>query len=590
MAGKVLKFRDEEDEEEGALERAEQANYETEIVRQLDALQEMVENEREAVLGKNWSMDIERLYNLSEAFSPVPSFRPRILVPELQIDTLHEASDLSDLSPIPYIIRQGKDERDEEREKAFVANWKRSNYNLELLRATIWSQFSGTSYLQVSFDPNADNGMGRVVVTARDPATVFRDPYAMRDEDARFVIFEDSVYVDDVRRQFPENGWRVLYHRPGAPEPSTHRMTLPQGPMSVRPAGSVGDAASRPFASADSRVRRRTCYTEDYSIRKATEEERQAADSGGMPNPEWVPVYPNGRLIVECEGVVLFDGGNPIPLKIKPVVSVYGMPPLMNAFAPPPMKYTLDLQELAERMLTQVYENAVRINNAVVYIDEGTGIDPEEFGGVPGECHVITSGSKPPESTWPNAMPQHMMELPKSLLERAEKLRGMTPSRKGITQAGNISAPMQDSALLQSQSLTRLRSRFLADSFQRLSEIVFVFMARFYRSERTFPVFQYQKYEPVLWREVDTEDLDEYIIQIDENSIRPYSQTALRGMVPVMKQLGIIDPETAMELLDIPNKEQTIQRLKDQAQQAAQMDQAKQQHKEATKAASKGKK
>jgi len=53
-----------------------------------------------------------------------------------------------------------------------------------------------------------------------------------------------------------------------------------------------------------------------------------------------------------------------------------------------------------------------------------------------------------------------------------------------------------------------------------------------------------------------------------------------------MKQLGIIDPETAMDLLDVPNKEVVLQRLREQASQAAQ---AKQQE-AAAKAAAKGKK
>ena len=565
-AGRLLRYRRRAEEDRKEATRRE---YEQEVVRQIDTLQQTVENERDKVLKKKWVEEIERFYNLTDLLAPVPSFRPIVQVPECQIDMLHEASDLSDLNPIPYIIKREKKDRDFDREKAFIANWKQSNYNLEFLKATIWMLFAGNGYIEVMFDPDADGGEGAVVATARHPATVYRDPYTMHDRDIRYVVFEDMMYIDDVRQKWPDQGWRVKHHRPGQPSVINRSISLPEGPMSLI-GGPIGETNSKPFASGESRVAVRKVYVNDYSTKPT------ATPTGfaGIPNPDRQLRFPNGRLIVECEGVVLFDGENPIPNKTKPLVTLWGMPPLTSAFAPPAIRYTRGLQDLAERMYTQLYENAVRVNNAVIFIDEASGIDLEEFGGVPGEAHMITQGSKPPEFTWPQPMPQQMMELPKTLLEQAEKLRGMTPSRRGMTQAGNVSAPLFDSALMQSQSLTRLRSRFLADSFQRFSQVVFVMMARFYTTSRTFPVFQDEKYDPVDWEKIDEGDLSDYIIRIDENSIRPYSQTALRAMVPIMKQLGIIDPETAMDLLDVPNKEQVLQRLKEQAQQAAQAKQA----------------
>jgi len=583
LSARVLQYRNpardrsERDERENEARRS----YENEVVRQLDVLQQAVTTERERVWKKGWEVEIERFYNLTESLSPAPSFRPKVLIPECQTDMLHEASDLSDVSPIPYIIQKGLDDRQLTREKAFQAQWKQSDYNLEFLKATIWSLFAGNGYLRVAWDADACNGEGEVVVCSYNPAHVYRDPYAMKDRDIKYVIFDDEMYLDDVRARWPENGWRIKYHRGGASSSTRNKLSMPEGPMTITATGGpIGmDSAVRPFASSDSRVIVRTAWVDDQSS-KLVRKPRSVSD------PKWEMVYPNGRMIIECEGVILYDGGNPIPGKIKPIVTIWGTPPLFSAFAPAPIKYSKDLQELAERGYTQNYENAVRLNNGVWFIDEGTGIDLEDFGGVPAEAHMITSQSRIPECRWPQPMPAHMMELPKVLLEKAEKVRGFTPSRRGITAAGNVSAPLNDASILQSQSLTRMRAKFLANSFQRLAQIVFAMMGRFYLTKRTFPVFNEDKYEPVDWEAIPDFDPANWHIKIDENSIRPYSQTALRSMVPVMKQLGIIDPETAMDLLDVPNKEVVLQRLREQASQAAQ---AKQQE-AAAKAAAKGKK
>src|SRR5262249_37751177 len=150
----------------------------------------------------------------------------------------------------------------------------------------------------------------------------------------------------------------------------------------------------------------------------------------------------------------------------------------MNSFwVPPPVRYTKNLQEIAQRMLTGVYENAVRVNNAQTFIDERTNIDPANYGGIPAEVTVISSGSPPPTLVWPQAMPAHFTQLPELLLAKQRQIQGFTGMRQGQPQPGNIAQGLFDASVFQSQVLTRMRAKLMGPAAQALAELVFYTMA-----------------------------------------------------------------------------------------------------------------
>jgi hypothetical protein len=553
-----------------SVDAGERGKYEHSIAQQLDLMCYQSEIQRDKILKQGWTSEIERLYNMTDIKTPVPTFRPRITIPEIQFQMLAEASDLSDVAPLPYIVDKRKDERDQDRERALQAQWKNRHYNLQAFMAILWSLYAGNGYLRVGYDPDAQNGMGEVIVVAPHPATVYPDPFAVSDEDMKYVIFEEFLYINEVRRRWPENGFRVTHHRPGSPSTLDTTLQLPEGPMSML--GGLPGSNDTQTSGGESRVRVRTAFVNDYSV-KELKKQKQTHEIGVLQFPKAVPAYPNGRLIVECEGVSLLDKPNPFPLKIKPLVTVFGMPPLVNYFAPSFVNFTIELQRTAERMLTQVFENAVRVNNVITFVYEDSGIDIEEYGGIPGGVHQIAQGSKKPEIIAPPAFPQHMIEMPMKLLELCKELNGFTPSRKGMPGAGNLSVPLFDASVLQSQSMTRMRGRFLARSFQRLAWIVFAMMGRFYTQHRNFPSFQQDdqglKYESVGWDPIEDNDPSMYEIQLDENSVRPFSQVAMRTMVPTLRQLGMIDAKTGREMLELPNSDIIDQRMAQEAAAAA---------------------
>jgi hypothetical protein len=226
------------------------------------------------------------------------------------------------------------------------------------------------------------------------------------------------------------------------------------------------------------------------------------------------------------------------------------MPCLHNIWGPPPVKLTRDLQNLSERLYAQFTENIIRTNNGVIVIETNTGLDPQAIGWLPGEVLMIAPGSKPPMTVNPQSLPSHMMQFPAQLLQMQKELQGISKAREGEAGAGNISPDLFDASLWQSQTMTRLRGRLLAESLQRLAQIVFYVDARY----KSLPDkmasqgkggFSYVEWDPI-------SNLDSYDAYLDEGALRVMSAAAMRSVVGALAKAQMLPTSFILESLDIP--------------------------------------
>lgn len=552
--------------------------------RQIDELQRISAEKRNMFLGADWFRTSRMLYNLSQGSAVRPTYRPAVTIPQLQLLNLNEATDISSLNPKVYITK--KKERDEEREKAFQDHWRWQNINNRILFAELWALYVGTAFLQVGWDPYANLGDGEVWADWIDPETVYPDPAAKSDRDWTYVIVESRIYPDEVRNLWPESGAGIVSKpQAGSPnlnlvgESSGFGFELPPGPLSFMPG--IGPQTK---PSGDGRVRLRICHCLDYSVVETKESSVDKAlktlqdkSARHTLTPKFRPRYPNGRYIVECEGRILVDSDNPFPrtsLVKFPIVPIWTLPNLTNFWAPPPPRFSIDLQSLAERMYAQTFENAVRLNNGTWFIDEATGIDANDFGGLPGEVRIINSGSKVPEARFPSAMPDWMMKMPATLLALQKELQGFTTAREGQAAHGNTSAGLFDATLYQSQFLTRLRSMLLAESIQKFAELYFFTMCRYYRTSRYFPAFKPAEGDESSvfsfsdWKPIDNAQED-YRLDLDPGSIRPISQASMRQLVTGLRAAGLLSVRDSLEALEIPGAEEKAGQVEAENQLAA---------------------
>ncbi len=455
--------------------------------RQIDELVKISEDARKDVYGVDHDETIKNFYNLQNRSRKTPTFRPEIRAPQLQVLLLSDAADLTDTS-VRVFINHKKSGRDVQREKAFQEHWRQENFNYHMLMAQVYSEFSGTSFLQVGYDPAARKGEGSVWMRGRLQQGIYVDPISPWPEDWSFVVIEDPIYLDQAKELYgaaADNIRPRTARTEAMAGPAAGGVEMPPGPMSTTVRGLPGGD----HGLTDGILKRRTLYARDSTLRTLTDAEKKEFENRNLPVPEYLKKYPNGRMIVDCEGTIVVDGDSWVPLDLMfPIVPVWATPPWDSVWCPAPMKFTKSLQDNAERLMTQTFENAYRLNNGVVIINEVTGLTADTVGGLPGELLVIAANSPAGsiEIKYPPPMPQQMTELPITYLKLQRELQGFSGARQGQTGAGNVSADLFESAVSQSQSITKLRARLFSYSVQKAAELAFYTMAKFYTNQRVF--------------------------------------------------------------------------------------------------------
>ena len=534
---------------------------EKKISKQLDELCRMSRAEREKKQGPNHVQEMVQYHNLNYYPSTAtPSFRPRVILPEAQFLMMCEATDLTNDTPKTYISVNGK--TDEQREKAFQAAWRLGMFNNRIFDGVLWSQYCNPSWLWLGYNPDARNGKGMVWLDAADPDTIYPDPHAKNDRNGSYIVAERYFYVDEVRRMFPDKGKYVKigggYDDYEENEMEGSRfdlsMELPPGPLRIDAPEGFEHQRNGP------RVRVRYAWVKDYARETIKEIEGVRAGEGFdlvvQPKKKWK--FPNGRFIVECNGIILADGPNFIPRLPEddfgtfPLIGIWSLPHLDSLYGPPPIRYVKSPQDIAERMYTQLVENMIRTNNVQCWIPRDANIDIDAYGGLPGEVQVY-DGEKPPTMSSPPQLPQHMTQIPELLLAKVARYSGTTPERQGQAGSGNISPELFDAAVFQGQTFVRMKARMLAESYQRLARMVFFTMAKFKRIEDMM-IPERGKQQSTLWTPMP--DGAEYDIELDQVSLQAISSSMMKNLVMALSKTGALPPKFVFETMGLPNAEQ----------------------------------
>ena len=455
--------------------------------RQIDKLCRLSEDARREVYGPAADEDTKQFYCLNDKPRRTPSYRPKISAPQLQVLLLSEAADLTD-SSVRVTINHKESGRDKERERAFQEHWRQEQFNFALLQSQIYSQFTGTSFLQAGFDPLARRGDGSVWLAAREQRSIYCDTISPWPEHWSWQVIEDLMYLDEIKLRYPDRSDQIKPRTAKAEQlagPPAGGIEMPPGPMSVTVRGLPGGEQY----STDGVLRVRTLFAKDSTLVEPTDAQAAAFEKRSMIVPKYLPKYPVGRMIVECEGTILVDGDSWVPLGLMwPAIPVWSMPPWDTVWCPNPIRYSRSLQEAGERLMSQTEENARRLNNGMIVINAASDLTADSVGGLPGEILVISANS--PQGAidikYPPPMPAQMIQLPQTYFAFQKELQGFTQARQGNPGAGNVGTDLFESAVSQSQSITRLRARLFSYSVQKTATLVFYLMCKFMKNPRHF--------------------------------------------------------------------------------------------------------
>jgi hypothetical protein len=505
----------------------------------------------------------------------LPSFRPPVVANELRTLILSEASDLTETQLRVYITKDPRRaDRDTMVERAFRAVWARNEIDLQLTYACLWALIVGTGFLTVGWNPELSGLLGDVEVEHADPRGVLPDPDALDDRKWLYVIREQVLDIQEIRRLFPQSGWRVQ------PDDAFSVKDTKSAPQGLSGADYVGpltpsDAFLHGTVPGYKKARARVldCLIRDDRTDEGVEEMQNpdgtaTLDDEGQPMLHHYvrPKYPRGRRIVGANGSILYDGDNPHQDGSFGILRVILEPTLGRFWGTGFVQQTAELQLAADKGLSQVVENAIRLNNGIVISTTNTGLDWESFAGIPAQVVQINPGSEF-KIQYPPPMPADMIQFPFRLLDLQKRLLGFEGARGGAPSQGNVSPELTETEIAQAQSTTRLRSRLLANTAQRLAEMIFAHMAWGYTTERSIPAVEGERFEPVTWTPLEKPDA--YRIYVDPASFTVMSQTLLRRLSVALFKLRGIDRDALLERLGWPDWQAVSKRMQEADQMMA---------------------
>ncbi len=492
----------------------------------------------------------------------LPSFKAPIVVNEAQTLLLQEVSDLTDNHLQVYVQKsKSSAERDEIAEKSIKAYWRRNFIDMEVMKAALDAMVMPCGFFSCTWDPLAMNGQGEVKVSARDPRTVFPDPDAEDDNSWRYCITADVLDLVEIRQLYPDQGWRVkpeakystkVGQDATAPRSRSGRY---KGPL-YAPGSSI---LSMGYTKARAQVI--TLFIYDDELEEQFEEIADPTTGEKSLKASTRQKYPNGRCVIGCNGVILFDGPNPYVGRF-PIVRVT-LIPTIHAFWPQasPLAQVMEIYKAANRCDTQVIENAIRLNNGIAIGDANCGINPETFAGIPGQVVLKRPGTNF-AITYPPPMPPDMVQHGERLRGNAKAVLGFPVSRTGGGQRGNISAELNETEISQGMSLSRLRGKLLYHSCQKLVEMIFARMGQFYKTERHLPYITGHEWSTVAWNPIP--DPQAYSVHVDPASFQVKSQTMLQRLYLTLAKMNKIPDKDLLTMLDIPDAERIAGELKQQ--------------------------
>ncbi len=494
-----------------------------------------------------------------------PTFKPPIVVNEIQKLVFEEVSDLTDTRVGVFISKDPTNpERDEEVEKSFQAYWTRDFVDHQLMLALVNAMLYPCGFIGCFWDPMRNRGQGEVVTVSLNPKNVFPDPDCEDDERWRYVIYTDPLDLVQIRSQWVDQGWRV--------KPEAHLSTTMEQAGGTKTAGRFKGPLYAPgnglitegYSKARATVK--TLFIYDEELEETVDE---STDANGVLSlySYVVQKYPNGRMLQWCNGVVLFDGPNPYYGRF-PIIRLTLLPS-PGDFWPPesPVSGVLELQKAANKMESQTVENAIRLNNGTVIADANSGINPSNYARIPGQPILTKQGTKA-TIVYPPPMPGDMVNAGERMRGILRGQMGFTPSRIGTGQRGNVSAELNETEISQAMSLSRLRGRLLHMSVQKLAQMILERMVQFYTTVRRMPYVSASKWEVVSWTPVSHNMM--YLAQVDPASFQVKSKVMMQRLYLALAKMGKISSEDLLKMLELPDAEGMAKRLTQELELAAQ--------------------
>lgn len=417
---------------------------------------------------------------------------------------------------------------------------------------------------------------GRITFNVVDTRYFHPDPFAKgtRFEDSRYWIFAEPEDTAEVRRRFPGKGHLVK------PD-SEFTIKRQEKDADVR---QVGDH----FIGQRQRVLVKEAWIRDdrkVFVPELDEEGNEIPIEGVIQlqegrkiqaiKGEWVPKYPNGRLIVTAGDVMLWDGPNDMPAGEPPYI-LFPCRISEEIFSWSDVELLGRIEDKINRLHKDMIRNA-RVNMNSPWIADRNCFDsPRKFNLLtqdPGLVLPITPGTR--ISRLPAAeLPQFIFPLLAWLRGIFDDLLGVQAVMRGQLEKGSqLSADAVENLQVSSSSRLRYRARLTENSIKHLGHQLCWFVRVCYPSKMTVQTTDPSTGQkvPLAWT-TPPQEMGNFEIAIEIGSGLPGSKENGAPLYLKLWNLGLVPRIVVLQALRIPNAEKINQMADAEDLRMAQLD------------------
>lgn len=486
------------------------------------------------------------------------------------------------------------------------ADWERNNWLVPVTEMILDGYIYGLGYMELGYDESADFGLGSATLQSEDPFYLYPDPKAtdINCKDSQGFIKAEPVDTQWLKKQYPD--WEDDIKADIVDSIDSSKTAL--NDFKIRVSNTDRDMPDVTEIEGREKSIEKTLLITAYLKPDETEEvEVEDVDEAGEATTKFITKkkYPFGRVITVANGIKLKEEPLPFNHGKFPFVRYLNYILPREFFGVSEVEQLESPQRVFNKLLNASLEILNLMGNPIWIVDTSSGVNPHKL--------VNKTGlvvEKEPGSEVRREMGTQLNPTALQLIDRMEQWFNNVAGTQDVTRGQTPGSVTAASAIeqLQEAARTRIRQkqRNLDDTIRQLGKMYAEMVLEKYNKNRVFRVTndegstkyfkfrtekrivgdkeqlvgilrQYQQSEDgqILPRNEAKEYLisGSFDVRVNTGSALPFTVADKESKALNLFDRGIIDEEEVLNIMDYPNREQILQRLKERQAAAAQQEQ-----------------
>ncbi|HEY9684697.1 MAG TPA: hypothetical protein V6C86_24160 [Oculatellaceae cyanobacterium] len=449
-----------------------------------------------------------------------------------------------------------------------------NNFDLLVARMMLDMKRFNLGVLKQTFDRNQKgpfNQDTKIVFTKTDPRYVWPDPFgkSWAWQDMAYLCVAEPMDLADIRSIWTDRGFLVEGE-------STYSTSADTDDSS----GMVGGTMEISSPTMDNGFtigeRKRAMVKEMWLKDKQTvfkptlnaDGKTTVDEATGEPLGEWVPKYPNGRLIITANKVLLFDAPNPFRHGHTPY-TFFENRLSTRLFSFGDVEILGRLEDKVNLIHKDMMKNA-RVNiNAPYKISNNAFDSPEKYKTITNEENLIIvhNPGATVERLMPTEFPQFIFPLIQQLMSIFNDLSGVTDVMQGNVEKGSqLSADAISNLQGSSAATLKIKGRLLENALQEFGYQLAWNIRQAYIKDVTCDVTDPATGEKMQISWSADKDQPDISVGVEIGSSLPGAKQSAQTVAMQLRSIGAIDDEALLDAYNYPGRAKVLERKKDAVQ------------------------